>query len=450
MKIYGAEPKIIKKALKSGEICIAVYGLGRMGLPLAGLFADSGAKVIGVDINSHVVNSVNCGECPIVGEPGLQKLIKRNFEARRLCASSDPVKSASEADVIIVEIPMILNSEHHPDLSNLKALYKEIAKGLDKGDVVIQESTVPLRTTQDVILPILEESGLRAGNFGLARCPAHVRYGSIIQDLKGSHLKVVGGIDEPSTSSAAAIYSVINKRGVITLPDSTSAEAVKLFAAVYKDVNIALANEFSMICDELGINSNEVLETLSRPPAYAPIFMPGCGVGGHCIPVCGYGISSILNKHTRLIPLARKINDGMAEYAVDLVERGLSKVGLHLDESNILILGLTYRGDLKDTSNSPAILIASSLLEKCRYVYAYDPMLKSEVERYGLKSLNYLKDVGDSVQIDAVILASDHSEFKKIDWQKFGTKMRQKIIVDGKNCIDHVGLQKSGWIVFGI
>jgi len=255
---------------------------------------------------------------------------------------------------------------------------------------------------------------------------------------------------DTSTCAAATIYSVVNKRGVITMSDSTSAEAVKLFAAAYKDVNIAFANELSMICDEVGINFNEILEALTRPPAYAPVFMSGCGVGGHCIPVCGYGITSIINKHTRLIPLARKINDGMAEYTVELVGRGLQEIGLELEESNVLILGLTYRGDIKDTLNSPGILIAMSLLEKCKRLYAYDPMLQIEVGQYGTESLNYLNEVGNSVEIDAVIIASDHSEFREINWKKFGKKMRHKVIVDGRKCIDLVTLRKMGWSAFSI
>jgi nucleotide sugar dehydrogenase len=234
------------------------------------------------------------------------------------------------------------------------------------------------------------------------------------------------------------------------MSDSTSAEAVKMFAAVYKDVNIALANELSMICDEVGINANEVFDALTRPPAYAPFFISGCGVGGHCIPVCGYGITSIAGRHSRLIPLAREINDGMAEYTVDLLKRGLGEAGLHLRESNVLLLGVTYRGDVKDTLNSPAILIMKALLKKCNEVYAFDPMLEHEVRQFGAKALDRLHEVGDNMQIDAVIIASDHSEFKKIDWEYLGKKMRHKVIVDGRHCVDLPNLRHMGWSAYGI
>ena len=450
MKIYGADKNKITQALKSGKITIAVYGLGRMGLPLAAVFADCGARVIGVDINPDIVYSVNCGDCYVVGEPGLAELIEKNVTSGRLSATSNIVDAAQQANVMIIVVPTGLDSEHNPDLSNVKSLCKQISKGLNKRDIVIQESTVPPRTTTDIIFPILEESGLKRGEFGLARCPEHARYGSVIQDIRGSHRKVVGGIDDASTQAAAVIYSVINSTGVITVRDSTTAEAVKLFAAVYKDVNIALANELAVISNELGISAMEVFEVLNKPPAYAHVFTPGCGVGGHCIPVCGYGITSSVKGDTRLLSLAREINDGMAGYTVDLVQRGLQEKGVELKDANVLVMGLTYRGGVKDTLNSPSISIIRSLINTCSDVYAYDPLLHDEVPKYGAEIVNDLSQVGKDVQIDAVIIASDHSEFKALDWNNLGIKLRHKVIVDGRQSLDVLKMKNDGWNIYGI
>lgn len=450
MKIYGAEKNKITRALKSGEITIAVYGLGRMGLPLAAVFADCGARVIGADINPDVVSSINRGDCYVIGEPGLAELIEKNVTAGRLRATHDLLDAAKQADVMVIVVPTVLDSEHNPDLSNVKSLCKVISKGIEKGDIVIQESTVPARTTTDIILPILEESGLKRGEFGVARCPEHAKYRSVIQDIKGSHRKVVGGVDDASTQAAAAIYSLINSMGVITVRDSTTAEAVKLFAAVYKDVNIALANELAVISNELGISAMEVFEVLNRPPAYAHVFTPGCGVGGHCIPVCGYGITSAVKGDTRLLSLAREINDGMAGFTVDLVQRALQEKGVELNDANVLVMGVTYRGGVKDTLHSPSISIIRFLINTCSNVYAYDPLLLDEVVQYSAEVVNDLSQVGKDVQIDAVIIASDHSEFKALDWNNLGIQLRHKVIVDGRQCLDVLKMRDEGWTIFGI
>jgi len=161
VKVYGAAKDRITKAFKSGDVTIALYGLGRMGLSLAGIFADCGARILGVDINTDVVASVNRGDSHVTGEPGLKGLIKKNVAAGRLSASSNVVDAAKKADVMVIVVPTVLDSNHIPDLSNIKSLYKEISRGLDKGDLVIQESTVPPRTTSQIIVPILEESGLK-------------------------------------------------------------------------------------------------------------------------------------------------------------------------------------------------------------------------------------------------------------------------------------------------
>jgi UDP-N-acetyl-D-mannosaminuronic acid dehydrogenase len=449
MKVYGAGKDLITAGLKSGEITIALYGLGRMGLPLAGIFADCGARVLGVDIDPNVVASVNRGDSHVIGEPGLQGLVRENVAAGRLRASSDFVDAAKKADIMVIVVPTPLDHDHNPDLSNLTSLYKQISKGLDKGDLVIQESTVPPRTTSEIIVPILEESGLRLGEFGVARCPEHAKYGSVIQDIRGSASKVVGGADEASTAAAAALYSAINSRGVIPVRDSTTAEAVKTFAGVYKDVNIAIANELAIISDDLGVNALEVFSAVERA-GMATFFRPGCGVGGHCIPVCGHTIISAVKSDTRLLSLVREINNSMPAHIVQLTRRVLNEVGIEMREANVLVLGITYRGDIKDTLNSPSIAIIQCLNEQCNEVYAFDPLLLDEVENYGANVVNDLSEVGKDVHIDAIIVASDHSMFKEMDWSDLGGRVRQKIVVDGRHCLDRQRMKEAGWAVFGI
>jgi len=451
MKIYGIEHVRAASAIKSGSVTLAVYGLGRMGLPLAAVFASAGAKVIGVDINESVVAAINRGNSPIIGEPGLAELIQESVASERLEATSDSVNAAREADLMIIVVPAGLDSERRPDLSNVKSLYKKISKGLAVGDMVIQESTVPLRCSEDVLYPLmLKHSGINSGEFGFARCPEHGRYGTVIENIKGTHCKVVGGIDPNSTRAAAAVYSVVNETGVISVRNTTTAEAVKLFAASYKDVNIALANELAKVCDDTGIDALEVFETLRRPPAYIPVFQPGCGVGGHCVPVCTYGIRSAVQVDTPLIAVARATNDGMAAYTVGLVQQGLLEYGKALDDANVLVMGLTYRGDIKDTLNSPALTIIASLTGQCNRIYAYDPLLGDEVGQYGTTNINNLTEVGQNIQIDAIVVTSDNSEFTEINWNEFAQRVRHRVIIDGRNVLDLDTMRNNGWTAYGI
>jgi len=450
MKTYGADRDTIIDGLRSGKISIAVYGLGRMGLPLASLFADSGARVIGVDVDPDIVLTINRGDCPVAGEPLLAELVRKSVKAGRLSATSDSVAAAKEADVMIIVVPMTISPGYAPELSKVKSICEKIAQGLEKGDLVIQEHDVPPRTTNEIILPTLEESGLKRGEFGVARCPLHARYGSVIEDIRGSYRKVVGGIDGASTRAAAALYSAINSTGVITVSNPTAAEALKMFASVYKDVNIALANEFAMTSDELGISATEVFGALNTPPAYVHMSMPGCGVGGHCIGVCGYGLASAVHSTTRLHALAREINSGMPDYAVERLQLALSQAGVELKGASVLVLGVTYRGDVKDTLNSPSIPIIAILTEKSSEVYAYDPLLGEEVRQYGARVVKDLSDVGKEFPIDAVLIASDHSEFKEIDWSDLGARMRHRVLVDGRQCVNVEEMRDNGWIAYGI
>ena len=443
MKIYGLGKEEIVKAFKKSDITVSVYGLGKMGLPIAAVFADKGANVIGVDIDPEIVDAVNEGKCHVVGEPSLAELVEKNVLSGRLRANTDLVGAARDADVMIIMVPTFLDDKNNPDLSLVESVCEDIAKGLEKGDFVISECTLPPRTTIELILPILKNSGLKEGEFGVAHCPERTSSGRAIQDITGAYPKVVGGIDEASTRTAEAIYSVINNKGVITT-DATAAEAVKVFEGLYRDVNIALANELAIVCEEIGINAIDAFELANTQP-YCHLHMPGCGVGGHCIPVYPYFIINTVKAGTSLLRLARQINDNMAQYTVDKTKKALKKVGKSLEDSNILILGVTYRGGVKEIRCSPAISIITVLKESGSTLFAYDPLIK-EVEQFGAKycTLDNMRD------IDAIIVATDHKEFKEIDWEKIGKKMRSKILIDGRHVVNPDNVNKAGFVFYEI
>jgi len=441
MKIYGKPEKRIKQALISGEVTIAVYGLGKMGLPLAAVFADAGARVIGVDIDEGVVRGINQGICHVTGEPGLPELVERNVGEGRLSATSDLVLAAEGADVMVILVPTLLDEHNNPDMSIVRSVCADIAKGLGPGDFVIQESTVPPRTTRDMILPILEGSGHKIGEFGVAHCPERTSSGRAIIDITGAYPKIVGGIDNASTETARALYLTVNKKGVIAVSDATAAESVKVFEGLYRDVNIALANELAVVCDELEIDAKEVFDAANTQP-YSHIHAPGCGVGGHCIPVYPYFIINTVNSSTDMLRLARRINDGMPAYTVDLLEDALGEIEVGISGARVLLLGVTYRGDVNETRFSPAIDVISELKERGAEVFAYDPVLGSEVERFGATPC----DLNSIDTIDAILIASDHAGFKEIDWDMLDRRMRHKVVVDGRNILDPEELRSRGYL----
>ena len=451
MKIFGLDKSVIVDALTSGRVTVAVYGLGKMGLPLAAVFANRGARVIGVDINQKVVDGINRGKCPILGEPGLLEMLMANVKGQRLSVTTDGVAAAKESDVMVILVPCLLNSDKSPDLTAITAVCSNISQGLSRGDFVILETTAPPRTTKDVVLPILKQSGLKEGEVGLAFCPERTSSGRAIKDITGAYVKVVGGIDELSTETAEAIYSVINKKGVITVSDSTTAEAVKLFESIYRDINIAYSNEMSLICHEVQVNPSEVIEIANGPineatgHPFTTLLQPGAGVGGHCIPVYPYFVTKTTATDTSLIETARKINESMPDYMVNLIMEGLNEIEKSVKGSNILILGLAFRGGVKEFRNSPAIPIIQRLKELDANVFLYDPLFsKEEIEGFDAKYADSFDNM------DCLVIVTDHKEFKSYDWQEIGSKMRSKVIVDGRQIVEPEKVRELGFIYKGI
>ncbi|MGD9118481.1 MAG: nucleotide sugar dehydrogenase [Dehalococcoidia bacterium] len=451
MKILGLDKDAIVDALIGGKLTVAVYGLGKMGLPLAGVFAETGARVIGIDIDQKRVDAINGGECPIPDEPGLAEIIKASVKKQSLSATTDGVVAARESDIMIILVPSLLDKDKNPDMTAVTTACSSISEGLSKGDLVILETTVPPRTTKDVVLPILMQSGLKEGEFGLAFCPERTSSGRAIRDITGAYVKVVGGIDRESTETAKAIYSVINKRGVITVSDATSAEVMKLSEGIYRDVNIALSNELSLICREIGVSPMEVFSVANesfdeeRQRYHINLLKPGAGVGGHCIPVYPYFVTRTTESDTSLIKAARQINESMPYHMVNLTIEGLNEVGRKVKGSNILILGLAFRDGVKEARNSPAVPIIGKLLELQANVFLYDPLFsKEEIQGFGAEYRDSFADM------DCAVIVTDHKEFKGYDWGEIGNIMRSKVIVDGRLVIEPEKVRELGFVYKGI
>ena len=430
--VYGASAEQLRPALRAGEFPVAVYGLGKMGLPLAGIYAETTGNVIGVDVDPTVVETVNDGACHVQREPGLAELIAESVERGRLRATTSPVDGANEASVHVVIVPVTLTSEREPDLSILEAVIADIGAGLEAGELVVIESTVPPRTTAEMVVPRLaDESGLAKHEFGVAFCPERTSSGRALEDIKGAYPKVVGGVDKTSTHTARVIYEEINDEGVIPVSDATTAECVKVFEGLYRDVNIALANELATVTEEFGIDVREAIEVAYTQP-YCDIHDPGPGVGGHCIPFYPYFVIDSLETDTPMLETARKVNESMPKYTVAKIREEFAAEGLPMDESSVLVLGLTYRPGVEEIRASPSLAIAEELTAAGVTVYGVDPLVR-EHDAFELEGLA-LSDVY-SYDFDGVVLVTPHDVFDDIDWHRLG-RDDGAVVIDGRDSLE--------------
>ncbi|RLI93725.1 MAG: nucleotide sugar dehydrogenase [Candidatus Altiarchaeales archaeon] len=439
MKIYGLDSKETSMLLRDGRITISVYGLGKMGLPLAAIFADSGAIVIGADINRNVVDSVNRGINYIREEPYLDELVAKNVKDKRLTATTDLVYAAKKSDIQIIIVPTLIK-DNEVDISAVNSVAGKISKGLENGDIVITECTMPPGSTESLI-PILEKSNLKAGiDFGLAHCPERTMTGTAIRDIRGEYPKIVGCIDKKTTDAIKGIYSVINSKGVITVSNIKTAECVKVFEGIYRDVNIALANELTEICEKFSVSAVEAFKTANTQP-YCHIHSPGA-VGGHCIPVYPY---FVMNSKTKLIRYAREINDSISEKLVNKALELLERSGRGIENANILVLGLSFRGGVKETINSPPLRIFSLLKSKNANIYCYDPLYsKDEIESFDVEYKDNFEN------IDCIIISTDHSEFRNLNWKEIASKMSTRIIIDGRQIVNPSQVRKFGFMCYSL
>jgi len=397
---------------------ICVLGLGYIGLPTASILATHGFNVIGVDVNPKVIQVLNNGGIHIE-EPGLKTIVKAAINSCNLKATLTP----EPADIFIIAVPTPLTIEKFANLDHIKAAAKSIVPLLTKGNLVILESTSPPGTTKNFLIPILEESGLKAGEeFFIAYCPERVLPGRILKELI-ENSRIIGGINQESSESAKKIYSHFVE-GKITLTDSNTAEMVKLMENIYRDVNIALANELAIICERMGINAWEVIAQANLHPR-VNLHLPGPGVGGHCLALDPWFIVEKFPEEAKIISLSRQINEAMPYYVTKNVLKFLEQI----ENAKITVFGVSYKANIDDTRESPALNILKQLEEKGVTFSVYDPHVKEFY--YELSSLT--EALLDS---DIILLLTDHEELKFLNPYEVGKLMRHRIVVDTRNCLD--------------
>ncbi|ELY84850.1 nucleotide sugar dehydrogenase [Natrialba taiwanensis] len=420
-----------RERLTDGDVPVAVYGLGKMGLPLAAVYAETAGNVTGVDIDPTVVEAVTTGESHVVGEPDLAELVAEQVRQGRLDATTDGPAAATEARVHVIIVPTLLDEENEPNLTTVESVAADIAAGLSPGDLVIAESTLPPGTCRDVLQPFLAaESGLDTDEFGLAFCPERTSSGTALRDIRGQYPKVVGGIDDESTRAAALVYDELSANDVHPVADATTAEAVKVFEGIYRDVNIALANELGRLADDLDISVREAIETANDLPM-CQLHDPGPGVGGHCIPYYPHFLLSRMDEPMALTRTARAVNETMPSVVVDRLDRELAAVGTDLDGASIAVLGITYRPGVEETRASPALGVIDELQERGADVAGVDPLV--DPADYGARPLS-IDEFGSSA-VDGAVVVTPHDEFSRIDWDA----AEPMVVVDGRDATELEG-----------
>ena len=396
------EQKLRKKAA-----VIGVVGLGYVGLPLALAFSEAGFKVLGFDIRQQNVDSVNEGKS-YIGDVDSERLSAA--VACKFLEATTEQSRLENVDVICVCVPTPLTKSKEPDLSYVRYESEEISKHLQPGQLIILESTTYPGTTRDVVLPILERSGLRAGrDFYLAYSPERVDPGTRNYNISNTP-KVMGGIDPQSTRLAELLYGNIAEV-VVPVSGPEVAEMSKIFENVFRSVNIALVNELAQLCEKMGISVWEVINTAATKPfGYMPFF-PGPGVGGHCIPLDPYYLANKAREydfHTRFIELAAQVNEQMPYYVASRISDALNAKGTSLNGAKVLVLGVTYKRDVGDLRESPSLKLVQILCEKGAILRYHDPYIESiQVGEGTLVSVSLTDELVSSV--DCVIIGTDHS-----------------------------------------
>jgi nucleotide sugar dehydrogenase len=427
---------------------VAVVGLGKIGLPLAAQYASKGMTVIGCDVLADVVDTVNRGHSHIREEPGLEEAIAGAVKAGKLSASLDTTAAVKQADIVVVIVPLMVGAGEKAgdaDFRNLDAATMAAGRGLRPGALVIYETTLPVGTTRQRLQPMLEEAaGLKAGqDFHLAFSPERLYAGRIFEDLR-KYPKIVGGIDSQSTELAVDFYRSVLDAEVWPVENTETAEFAKLAETTYRDVNIALANQLALYAATREVNVGEAFKAANSQP-YSHIHRPSIGVGGHCIPVYPHFLlGDTTDGELSLVRDGRRTNDHMAEVGIADLKRVLGD----LRSRRVLVLGASYREDVKELAFSTAFSIVDLLHKAGAHVMIHDPLFTS-AELAVFEAAVVDLDSPEAAESEAVVVQAWHREFHGLDWRRF---KHLDAVLDGRGSVDAEQVREAGatYLAIGI
>ena len=471
---YGYSPKDIEKKIKSGAFKIAVYGLGHIGAPLASVWLRQGAHVIGVDKSSKVLKNARIGKTHLQLEPGVNEAFTKGIEDNRFKIYEDLVKASLDSYFKMICVP-VLAANGSADLTAIKDVATSIGKGLKKFDVVALNPSVPPGTTEEIVLPILEkESGFKAEtDFYMIYNPERIYEGRAIEDIEQRYPAIVSGTGVRSINIGVRIYSIIFKKGVIAMSSIRTAETEKLLEGVYRDVNIALANELAKFCEKVGVDFWEARNAANSQP-FCHIHKPGVGVGGACIPIYPQFILHTADRmkiDCSITRMSRNINDSMAAYcveqAIELLEEGKEEknnikkhgreqlkkrsfVNKGMDEVIITLLGLAFRGGVSDTRSSPTYKVIDEFQKrmKVKEIRVHDPLVINDPALSGKQNNIILtSNLNEAIQgTDLIMLIADHPEYRTLTPADLGGIP----LYDGRGMLDRSKFKHLAFASIGI
>ena len=441
----------IQAHLTSNSLKVGIVGIGRIGLPTALCFANSGFETIGIDINTELVNMVNSGDYPLKDEPEFDKIFDVVMHQKKLVATTNISKAILECDIILLSLPTPMDDQNIPDYTALLLVGKSLNKVLSNGQIVIVESTVEPGFIENELLQTIEgpDRTLKSGiDFHLAACPEIANPGEIMKDFKNLP-RLVGSIDEKISSTVSQIYTHVFGVESILMPNCKTANAVKLTTNAFRDINIAFINELALLFEKLGIDTYTVIDAAKRKYNFQPHF-PGAGVGGPCLPTNSYqylnSSKKIDDDFLKIVKEARKINENMPNHVVNLLSDALSESNTSLNNSTIALLGVSYKPNIHDVQIAPSKEIIKILKEKNTKIKIFDPHFTTQV--FGF---NTEKSISDALsESDAAILITGHKEFQNLDLKKFSKTMKNPVLVDCTGLVNPSDAKESGFIFRGI
>jgi nucleotide sugar dehydrogenase len=451
IKIMKLNENELIQSIQSGDLSVCVIGIGRIGLPTALSFANSGLPTVGVDINIELVEMINSKIFPLKDEPGydviFEKVTNQKFNATNKIEDIVP-----KSDVIILSLPTPMDKNNVPDYSALLSVGKQLGKLLSNDTLVIVESTVEPGFIENDLINVIENSDkkLIAGkDFAIGVCPETANPGQIMNDFEKLP-RLVGAIDEKTKNAIMKIYKHVFTVDLIPMPNCKTANAVKLTTNVFRDLNIAFVNELAILFEKVGIDIMTVLEAAKSKYNFQ-VHYAGPGVGGPCLPVNSYQMINLAKKMgfdtLKSVETGRIINESMPNHVIDLLHDAFDETKKSLENSNVLILGISYKPDVKDIQITPAEVIIEELKNLKTNVLIYDPYFKSTNVFDIQTESNLIEALQKS---DALILVTAHKEFHNLDPIFLKSKMKSAIVIDSKCIINQQSAKNAGLVYRGL
>ena len=441
--------KDVKKSLNLRTLRVCVVGIGRIGLPTALSFAKSGLQTIGVDINENLVSTINSGVFPLKDEPGYEEIFNDVIKNKMFSATTKIEDAIPNSDLILLSLPTPMDKNNVPDYSALTDSASKLSKFLSPNSLIIVESTVEPGFIEDEMVPIISKSDqLKIGeNFFIGVCPENANPGEILHDFTNLP-RLVGSINKQTTEIITFIYDFVFAVELVIMPDCKTANAVKLTTNVFRDINIAFINELSLMFEKLGIDTLKVLEAAKKKYNFQ-IHYPGAGVGGPCLPINSYQLLNAARRsgvNLSMIEYGRQINEKMPEHVIKLTLDAFKECKKPIQNNDILILGVSYKPDVKDIQLTPAKHIIKKLQDLGANIHIYDPYFSSS-QVFGINVEENLDAVISKV--DASIIITAHKEFRNISLPVFN-KMKSPILVDTRGIIDPMDAKQAKLIFRGL